>query len=127
MDKNQTSQGAHASVLSTGNRPRFWARFFLLVMFLALSLPSLQPRASAQAVDQTLRLAKAGTTSYQSQTSARTADQILLEGKASTTSRQARASARSCPVCQQALVECVANGGGGDCYVQYYACIGSCL
>ncbi len=126
MDKNQISQGTHASVLSTVNRPIFWARSFLLVMFLALSLASLQPRASARAADQTLREGKASVTSYQSQASVLTADQILLEGKASTTSRQARASARNCPACQQALVECLGNGGGGECYAQYYACLAGC-
>ena len=103
MDKNQISQGTHASVLSTVNRPLFWARFFLLALFVALSLTSLQPRATAQSAGETMR-----------------------EGKASITSHQQRALAPDCPACQQALVECLAGGGGGNCYTQYYDCIDGC-
>lgn len=101
MNKNQTSQGAHAGVLSTGNRQLFWARFSLLALFLALSLASLQLRAAAQAADQTLR-----------------------GNKVSMTSHQPRASAPNAPPCEQLLVECLANGGGAAaCGAQYDACL----
>ena len=102
MDKNHISQGTHASVLSTNNRQLSWARFLLLALFLAVSLASLQPRASARAADQKAAKSKAST------------------------SLNSNASARNCPACQQALLECMGNGGGGECYVQYYACIASC-
>ena len=103
MDKNQITQGMHAGVLSTTNRQLPWARIFLLALFLAFSLASLQPRASAQAADQTLR-----------------------GNKASITSHQPRASGPTCSECQQALVACLANGGGANCDIQYDACIESC-
>jgi hypothetical protein len=48
MEKNQASRGAHARALSTHNRRLFLARFFLLALFLALSVASLQPRTSAK-------------------------------------------------------------------------------
>ena len=103
MDKNQISQGTHAGVLSTVNRQLFWARFFLLTLFLALSLASPQPTASAQAADQTLQ----GT-------------------KASITSHQPRGSAWNCPVCEAELVACMAGGGGPSCGAQYDACLSGC-
>lgn len=99
MDKGQISQGTHAGVLSTNNRQLLWPRFFLLVLFLALSLSSLQPRAAAQAGNQTLR-----------------ADKV------SVTSHQPRASA---PNCERAYVECLAGGGGAICDIQYNVCIES--
>jgi hypothetical protein len=104
MDKNQISRGTHAGVLSTTNRRVLWARFFLLALFFALSLASLQPRASVQAADQVSRTREVSVTSYQSQP-----------------------SARNCPVCQQALVECLGNGGGSECYAQYNVCIQNCF
>ena len=86
MDSKQTSQGTHASVLSGVNRPLFWARLFLLVMFLALSVMSLQPKTS-QAADGKMR--SVGFTSHQS-----------------------RAVAPGCSEdCQQAYAQCLANGG----------------
>ena len=86
MDNRQTSQGTHASVLSTLNRRLFWARFFLLVFFLALSVMSLQPQTS-QAADQKLR-------------------SMVL------TSHKPRAVAPGCSEdCQQAYVQCLQNGG----------------
>ena len=103
MDKNQISKGTHAGVLSTVNRQLFWARFFLLALFLALSLASLQPRASAQAADRTLP----GT-------------------KASITSNQPRGSAWNCPHCEADLVACLAAGGGPGCGAQYDACLSGC-
>lgn len=48
MDTNQTSQGAHAGVLSTRNRQLFVARVCLLALFLALSMTSLHTTAFAQ-------------------------------------------------------------------------------
>lgn len=102
MDKNQISQGTHAGVLSNGNRQLFWARFFLLALFLALSLASLQPGASAKATDQLLRAGKASSTNY-----------------------QPRAAVPNCPACQQAYVECLA-GGGGNCGAQLDACLAGC-
>ena len=103
MDKNQISQGTHAGVLSTAYRQLFWARFFLLALFLALSLVSLQPRASAQAAHQTLR-----------------------GEKASITNRPPGTSGRNCPNCEQALAACLAGGGGGNCGAQYDACLAGC-
>lgn len=97
MDKNQISRGTHASVLLTANRQLPWARIFFLALFLAFGLASMQARASAQG--QTLRGTKAGMTS-----------------------RQPRTSASSC---EQAYVECLANGGGAICDIQYNACIES--
>lgn len=102
MDKNQISPGTHASVLSTVNRQLFWARFSLLLLFLALSITSLQLRASARAADKTLRAGQVSVTSYQSP-----------------------ASAPNCAACQQAYVECLANGGP-NCAAQYDACLASC-
>ena len=126
MDKKTTSLGTHASVLFTYNRRVFWAHFSLLV-FLSLSITNLQSGASARAaVDEPSRQDKASVTSYQSQPSAHVADQILLKVKTSARGPRARISARNCPACQQALVECLGNGGSGDCFVQYYACIASC-
>jgi hypothetical protein len=52
MGKNQTSQGAHAGVLSSTNRQLFAARLVLAALLLALSLTSLQPTASAQSCVQ---------------------------------------------------------------------------
>jgi hypothetical protein len=102
MDKKQTSQGAHAGVLSTRNRQIFWARFFLLAMLLTLGLTSFQPQTSAQATEQTVR-----------------------GDKTSLTSPRPKASAPNCQSCQQALVECLASGGS-SCYVQYNRCIENC-
>ena len=103
MDKNEISRGTHASVLSTNNRQLFWARFLLLVLFLAVSLASLQPRASAQAANKATRGNEVGITSH-----------------------QLPASSRNCPACQQAYVECIANGGT-NCTAQYYACLENCF
>jgi hypothetical protein len=52
MDKTQTSQGAHASVLSTSNRQFYRALFLLLALFMALRLTTLQETASAQSCAQ---------------------------------------------------------------------------
>jgi hypothetical protein len=105
MDKKQTSQGAHAGVLSTRNRQIYWARFFLLAMLLTLGLTSFQPQTSAQAAEQTLR-----------------------GGKASLTNSQPRVfNPPNCQDCQRALVECLAGGGGAAaCGAQYNVCIESC-
>jgi hypothetical protein len=103
MDKNQISRGTHASVLSNANRQLSWARLLFLLLFLALSLASLQPKASAKATDHTFG-----------------------EQRVRTTSLKPGASARSCPACDQALSLCLGSGGGADCYVQYNACIASC-
>lgn len=101
MDKNQISQGTHASVLSTVNRHLPWTRILLLVsLFLAFGLASQQSWASAQAADQSLR-----------------ADQ------ASMTSRQPKHSAQNEPPCEQMLVQCLANGGGGICLDEYDECV----
>jgi len=100
MDSKQTSQGTHASVLSTVNRQLFWARFFLLVFFLALSVISLQPKPS-QAADQKLR--RVGLTSHQS-----------------------RAGAPDCgDDCHQAYVQCLASGGH-FCGVLLDDCLSGC-
>jgi hypothetical protein len=99
MDKNQISQGTHASVLSTANRQLPWTRILLLSLFLAFGLASQQPRASAQAADQSLR-----------------GDQ------ASMTSRQPKRSAQNAPPCEQLLVQCLASGGGARCLDEYDAC-----
>jgi hypothetical protein len=102
MDKNRLSQRTHAGVLSTVNRHLFGARFFVLALFLALSLASLQPRASAQAADQTLQ-----------------------GNRASITNHQPSVSVRNCPECEQALVACLA-AGGANCGAQYDACLAGC-
>jgi hypothetical protein len=100
MDKNQTSKGAHASVLSGVNRPLFWARLFLLVMFPALSVMSLQPKTS-QAADQRLK-------------------------RVSLTSHQSKAVAPGCSEdCQQAYVQCLASGGH-FCGVLLDDCLSAC-
>jgi hypothetical protein len=52
MDKTQTSQGTHASVLSTSNRQLNWVLFSILALFMALRLTSLQETASAQSCGQ---------------------------------------------------------------------------
>jgi hypothetical protein len=126
MDKNQISQGTHAGVLSTFNRQLFWARFFLLALFLALSLASLQPRASVQAADQTLRRANVSIMSLQPKASAQAAEQTLRANKAGITSHQPRRSAWNCPHCEADLVACLAGGGGSSCGAQYDACLSGC-
>ena len=103
MDKKKISQGAHASVLSTSNRQLSQARSLLLLLFLGLSLSSLQPKASAEA-----------------------ADQAFGEQTISTTNLKPRTAARSCPECNAALDLCTGSGGGSECYTTYYACIASC-
>jgi len=100
MNKNRTSQGAHAGVLSTRNRQLLLARFFLLALFLALSVMSLQPKTS-QAADQKLR--RVGLTSHQS-----------------------RAGAPDCgDDCHQAYIQCLANGGH-FCGVLLDDCLSGC-
>lgn len=101
MDKNQISQETHARVSSSANHKSRRARFLFLVLFLLLGLASLQPNASA----------RAGAQSAQNEAS---------------TSLNERVTARNCPACEQALTLCIGSGGGGDCYVQYYACTASC-
>lgn len=103
MDKNQISQGTHASVLSNVNRQPFWARFFLLALFLTLSLASLQPRASARAADQSVR-----------------------GNKASFGSHSPTRPAGDCSACEEGLVMCLAHGGGAGCGAQYDACLERC-
>jgi hypothetical protein len=105
MDKNQISQGAHASVLTTRNRQIFWARFFLLAMLFVLGLTSFQPQTAAQA-----------------------ADQAVQRNKTNVTISQPSASAPNCPdQCEQALVECLASGGGAaSCGKQYDVCLTGC-
>lgn len=128
MDKNQNSQGANASVLSTANRHLFWTRLFVLALFLALSLASLQPRSSAKPVDQTFRWNKASITSQQPRSLAQAADELLRVNMVSMTSRQPRASARNwtCPQqCEQAYVECLQQGGT-NCGAEYDACFARC-
>jgi hypothetical protein len=49
MDRNQTSQGAHTSVLSSNNRQLFVARLFLMALLLVMGL---QITASAQDCSQ---------------------------------------------------------------------------
>ena len=100
MDKNQISQGTHASVLSNVNRQPFWTRFFLLALFLALSLASLQPRASA---DKPVR-----------------GDQTTFN------SHPLTVPAWDCTACEEALVMCLAHGGGPSCGAQYDACLERC-
>ena len=100
MDKNQISQGTHASVLSNVNRQPFWARFFLLALFLALSLASLQPMASA--------------------------DKPVRGDKASFNSHPPTGPTWDCSACEEALVMCLAHGGGGSCGAQYDACLKLC-
>ena len=100
MDKNQISQGTHASVLSTANRLPLGARVLLVLLFLALSLASLQPGVSAQGA---------------------------AEGPISSnvTGAHQRAIAQSCPECQQALTDCL-NNGGSNCYAVYTTCMANC-
>lgn len=103
MDKDRFSQGAHAGALSTHNRSLFFARSFLLLLFLALSVMSLQPKTSAKA-----------------------AERPLPEKKTSLRSQQLRSAAPNCSACEQALVQCLASGGGGSCYDRYDACTENC-
>jgi hypothetical protein len=101
MDKNRSSQGTHAGVSSAANHQRFWSRIFLLTLLLALSLASLQPRASAHA-----------------------ADQRSPGNQARMTSHKLRRSARNAPTCEDLLVECLANGRGqAVCGAEYDACV----
>ncbi len=102
MDKKQNSQGTHAGVLSTANRQPLGARVLLVLLFLVLTLASLQPRASAQG-----------------------AGQRMPATSSSVTSLHQEALAPSCPECQQAYMDCLGNGGS-NCYATYMACIASC-
>ncbi|MEN3334464.1 MAG: hypothetical protein V7641_3829 [Blastocatellia bacterium] len=102
MEHNRTPQGAPASAFSTHNRQLFWTRFFVLTLFLALSVMSVQTKTSAQAADKAWRGDKASLTSHQPK------------------------AARNCPECEQAYVQCLSSGGGANCHVQYDACIETC-
>lgn len=102
MDKNQVNRGTHASVLHNANRPLSGARFLLLLLFLVLSVASPRSRTSAKAADQSIP----GTSS-------------------SLTSPQKQALALNCQECQQALTDCLGNGGS-NCYANFYACLASC-
>lgn len=104
MDKNQTSQGTHASVLSTANRPIYWARFLPLLLFLVLGLTSLQAKSSAHPAGETWR-----------------------GGKASLASHHLRAAAKPdcAQECQQAYVECLASGGR-FCGALFDGCLEGC-
>lgn len=103
MDKNQISQGTHASVLSNVNRQPIWARLFLLGVFLTLSLASLQPRASARAADRSAGADRA------------TGSSQLRTGRS-----------WDCSICEEGLVMCLARGGGASCGAQYDACLEHC-
>ena len=110
MDKNQTSQGAHAGVLATGNRQLFLARFFLLALFITLSVISLQPKASAQATEQTLQRQTGGLAGHQLKASA-----------------PVKVSVRDChDECERAFVECLAQGGS-NCNAKYDVCAVGCM
>jgi hypothetical protein len=103
MDKNQTSQGAPADVLSSANRRLFQARLFLPALFLAISLLSLQPVVSVQA-----------------------SDRVLQGDKLSLMQLQPEAASPDCDACERNYVLCLASGGGASCDVQYNACIENC-
>jgi len=101
MDKNRSSLGTHAGVSSAANHQRFSSRILLLTLLLALSLASLQPRASAQA-----------------------ADQRSPGNQAPMTSHNQRRLARNAPTCEELLLECLANGGSqAVCGAEYDACV----
>jgi len=102
MDKKHISRGAHASVLSSANRQPLGARVLLVLLFLALTLASLQPGASAQ-----------------------DAGQRMSATSSSVTSLNEQALAPSCPECQQAYVDCLGNGGS-NCYATYTTCMATC-
>jgi hypothetical protein len=99
MDNNPRSQGAYADTLSTRNRQSFLVRLFLLALLSVLTLTSLQSKAPAQTADQALQRDKA----------------VLISPEPP-----------DCTACQQAFVECLAGGGGGNCYVQYSNCLANC-
>jgi hypothetical protein len=99
MNNNQISQGAHARVLSTVNRPLFWTRLFLLALFLAVSLASVQPRSSAQAANQARIAAVTG---------------------------PEETFARNCPECWAAYQACQVSGDPSQCWVQYQICEANC-
>jgi hypothetical protein len=100
MNKNQTSQGAHASAFSTRNRKLFLARFFVLALFLALSVMSLQPKTSQAAETR--------------------------GGKASLASHHLRATAPDCAqACEEAFVMCLSRGDH-TCDSQYDTCLARC-
>jgi hypothetical protein len=100
MENNQiSSQGAHTSAFSTRNQQSFWARFFLLALFLVLTLTSLQSKAPAQAADHAGQEDKAVLKSF---------------------------DPPDCDECERIYVECLAGGGGTTCHVQYQACIQNC-
>lgn len=100
MDRNQISQGTHASVLSTANRLPLGDRVLLVLLFLGLSLASLQPGVSAQGA-------------------------VQRPTSSNVTSDQQRAFAPNCPECQQAYMDCLGNGGS-NCNTTYMACMASC-
>lgn len=100
MDKKQISQGTHASALSNANRQHPATRVLLGLLFLALSLVSLQPGVSAESAAQS-------------------------PPSSNVTSGQQRAFAPNCPECLQALSDCVGNGGS-NCSALYTACMASC-
>ena len=99
MDKNQISQGTHASVLSTANRKPLGARVLLVLLFLALSLASLQPGVSAKGAQGPM--------------------------SSNVTGAHQGAIAPSCPECEQALSDCI-NNGGSNCYGVYTTCMANC-
>lgn len=104
MDKNQTSQGTHAGVLSATNPQLSRARILLLALLLAFSLASLQPGVSIQAA----------------------ADRTASANEAGLRSHQSGSLQPNCQACQQALVACLANGGGSACDIEFDFCIATC-
>ncbi|HVG18673.1 MAG TPA: hypothetical protein VNI02_06440 [Blastocatellia bacterium] len=110
MDKNQTLQGAHAGALTTGNRQLFLARFFLLALFLTLSVISLLPEASAPSLAQNLQRQAGGLAGHQLMASA-----------------PVKVSAPDChDECERAFVECLAQGGS-NCDAKYDFCAVGCM
>src|SRR5947199_2575749 len=101
MEKNQTSPATPAGIPATRNRQLVLARFFFLALFLAFSVISIQPQTTAQAAGQRWHV-----------------------GKAAHARNHSKAFAPDCSSdCERTYVQCLANGGGTICDIQYDNCI----
>ena len=103
MEQTSISWGASTGASSIRNRRFWWARVGVLALLLTLSVLAPQPT-----------------------TSAHTAGQARREKKISLTSHRLKAAIQSCPECEKAYVDCLRNGGGVMCEIQYDACESTC-
>ena len=103
MRQTSISCGASTGAPSTRNRQFWWARIGVLALLLTLGVLTTQPTTSAHAAGRARRVVKVGLTSH-----------------------RLKAAAQSCPECEKAYVDCLRNGGGITCEIQFDACEAAC-